>query len=330
MDAKITKQRLARLLSYDWIKIIAVAVATILVWSLVFTMTATRITPAQQFSVFNYYCNASLSEKFYSHLNTSLNEVLSYEVIETTVNDLTTSRDYAKTLLEARTATSEGDVIFIPNIGDENSKETNGETGEVTYGYSYLESFSRTYIFSIFELAGEEGYFANLEKFLDPYYGGDCLSESAILDTELAETLFRTRVKKDKRFKKEEQIKAGVQDEIKRIESYRNAFIEFNEYLDAGYVEYVDVKVEFDGGYTKEGKYALNICPNEENAKNLKDYVSYLTTATDEDGDAVTLPTAQDMCVCFFKFADVTASFEYESLLYINDLVRRSLTVEEN
>ena len=55
MDAKITKQRLGRLLSYDWIKIIALAVAAIVVWSLIFTMTATRITAAQQFSVFNYF-----------------------------------------------------------------------------------------------------------------------------------------------------------------------------------------------------------------------------------------------------------------------------------
>ena len=45
MDAKITKKRLNILLSYDWIKIILLAVAAILVWSLIFTMTATRVTP---------------------------------------------------------------------------------------------------------------------------------------------------------------------------------------------------------------------------------------------------------------------------------------------
>ena len=61
MDAKITKQRLGGMLSYDWFKIVAVAAAVILGWSLVLTMTATRITPAQQFTVFNHYANNGLA-----------------------------------------------------------------------------------------------------------------------------------------------------------------------------------------------------------------------------------------------------------------------------
>ena len=59
MDAKITKTRLSRLLSYDWLKIVGVIAGVILVWSLIFTMTATRITPAQQFHVLNYVGNYS-------------------------------------------------------------------------------------------------------------------------------------------------------------------------------------------------------------------------------------------------------------------------------
>ena len=54
MDAKITKTRLEQMLSYDWIKIVAVALAAILAWSLVFTMSATRITTTQQFVIMNY------------------------------------------------------------------------------------------------------------------------------------------------------------------------------------------------------------------------------------------------------------------------------------
>lgn len=37
MDAKITKQRLGLLLSYDWIKIIGICAAAVLVWALLFT-----------------------------------------------------------------------------------------------------------------------------------------------------------------------------------------------------------------------------------------------------------------------------------------------------
>ena len=40
MDAKITKSRLGLLLSYDWIKIVGICVAVVLLWLLIFTMTA--------------------------------------------------------------------------------------------------------------------------------------------------------------------------------------------------------------------------------------------------------------------------------------------------
>ena len=54
MDAKITKKRLNLFLSYEWIKVVALIVGVIVLWSLIFTTTATRITPAQQFTIFNY------------------------------------------------------------------------------------------------------------------------------------------------------------------------------------------------------------------------------------------------------------------------------------
>ena len=61
MDAKITKIRISRMLSYDWLKIVIASVVAIIVWTLVFTMSATRITPAQQCTVFNYVGNTSFS-----------------------------------------------------------------------------------------------------------------------------------------------------------------------------------------------------------------------------------------------------------------------------
>ena len=48
MDAKITKQRLGLLLSYDWIKIIGICAAAVLVWALLFTTMATRATTSKR------------------------------------------------------------------------------------------------------------------------------------------------------------------------------------------------------------------------------------------------------------------------------------------
>ena len=52
MDARITKKRVGHMLSYDWIKIIAIAAAAIVLWSLLFTMTATRATVGQTFYLY--------------------------------------------------------------------------------------------------------------------------------------------------------------------------------------------------------------------------------------------------------------------------------------
>ena len=78
MDAKITKQRLSRMLSYDWLKIIGMIVGICVVWSLVFTMTATQITPTQKFYTYSYV-GTNFTDAFAKEYK---KEVFSYEVIE--------------------------------------------------------------------------------------------------------------------------------------------------------------------------------------------------------------------------------------------------------
>ena len=52
MDAKITKERLGLLLSYDWIKIACICIAAVAAWLLLFTSTATRPTRGQAFELY--------------------------------------------------------------------------------------------------------------------------------------------------------------------------------------------------------------------------------------------------------------------------------------
>ena len=49
MDVKVTKKRFFNLVAYDWIKIVALSVAIVFVWILLFTTCATRATDGQQF-----------------------------------------------------------------------------------------------------------------------------------------------------------------------------------------------------------------------------------------------------------------------------------------
>ena len=317
MDAKITKQRLSRLLSYDWIKIVALCVAAILVWSLVFTMTATKITAAQQFTVFNYTYNGGLKDSFYSHYGKTFNDgVFSYEVLETNQQDLATSgEENAYTLLEARLGTGEGDVMFIPHIDEPDTKiEPTEEGGEVTYQYKYTETFFNGWYYYVADI---DKYLASLQQYLDGYYENGVLNEQKVIQD------FDARVKrnKDKRFRKAKDIESGRGAEIDRIQKYAAALAQFNGYLQSGLIELVNLEVKAkDGTVIRSGNFAVNLCPDKEKMGNLTNIAYY-----EINGDGKK-ESAENMCVMFFDLKDVADTFEYESLLYINAVIESSRT----
>ena len=318
------------MLSYDWLKIVGAAAALILVWTLVFTMTATRITSAQQFTIVNYYGNLSInSTKMSDTLSDCMREgVFSYEVIETTTVDVPGSGDYGGQVLEARFATSEGDVIFVPNVENkEASYELNGET----LYESYIQTLVRSYGYALCNLdpEAENGYFKKMEKFLNTYYNGGW--ENGELNEELVEQDFRARItrNKDKRFKKQAEIEQGIQDEIARIAKYRDGLKEFYGYLNSSLIELTKTAVydhQDQETLLREGVFSINLCPNKDTMGKLKEYTAYSATYIDEAGEEKSIITAENMNVAFITFADVEPSFEYENLLYINYLIRQVKT----
>ncbi len=337
MDAKITKKRLSHLLSYDWIKIVAIATAVILLWMLIFSVTATKITAAQQFVLVNHY-SCYLGESYGSEFY-SANDVFSYEVIERRIEDLQANagKSSAYTVLDARLAVAEGDVMFIPNIDNPDSKTLVEGTGvdgvEAQYEYkTHVESFLMRYFPYMYDL---DDYFREMEEFLSEYYDGDW--ENGELDETKVAQNFRARVKKDNRFKKESQIQQGINDEKARIESYKEALIKFNEYLQNGTVELTQSTVDiYDETIT--GNFSLNICPStlvddptkedifqDKYSSALEKKVYYYATDeyVDADGQTQSKPvkTAINMNIVIFCYAEVGYGFQYESLLYINDLI---------
>lgn len=324
MDAKITKQRLGRLLSYDWIKIIALAVAAIVVWSLIFTMTATRLTATQQFSVFNYYCNGSLSTSFFNHYNQAFEKnVFSYEVIETNSTDFTTLSGDLGTmsqLLQAKMQTDEGDVMFIPNIVDE-STVVKDENGEIVSSMTYMKSFFGGYFYYLFDI---ETYLADMATYLNGYYGGDY--QKGTLDEEKVKTDFVSRIQRtqDKRFKTAEEIETGKQNEVARIQKYAAALTTFNGYLQEELISLTTLELkDKNGEVIRSGKYAINLCPDEDKMGKLKNIAYYNIPTEDEN---VQKPTALDMHVMLFDLANTEDSFEYEALLYLNAVIAEAKT----
>ena len=322
MDAKMTKLRIGRMLSYDWLKIIGLALAAIFVWYFVFTVSATRITPAQQFTVVNYFGNTSMSntelgEKLQGAFN---NKVFSYEVMETSTVDVPMGGDQGYTLLEARFATSEGDVVFVPNIADPDSAYE--ENGETLYD-SYLQKLVKTYGYALYNLDpnDENGYFKQMETFLNRYYDGGW--KNGTLNKAQVENDFRARItkNKDKRFKKDDEIAQGIQSEIERIEKYRAGLEEFYGYKDEGLVSFPKTAVynREDGSVLREGVFYINLCPDVSKMGGLKNVAAYAV----ENEDGSVKYTAENMCVAFMTFKDLEESFQYEDLLFVNYLIRQ-------
>ena len=329
MDAKITKERLNRMLSYDWLKIVGFCVVAIIVWTLVFTMSATRITASQQFTVINYSGNVStINTKMSNSLADAYNkDVFSYEVIEVNEVDIGGNEEYASTLMETRMTTAEGDVIFVPDITAEDyGYKFNGET---VYD-SYVQRLVRLYGYNLmnFDLENENGFFKSMERYLNRYFGADY--ENGELDEAAVRVDFLARIKdnKDKRFKKEAQVQQGLVDEMARIEKYRDALKEFYGYLESGIVQLEKTTVldyENGGKVLREGVYSINICPDRSKMPGLVDIAAYLQEVEGEDGQTQNVLCADNMHVAFCNFEEVEKGFEYESLLYLNHVIRLSV-----
>ena len=330
MDAKITKKRLSHLLSYDWLKVIGVILAGILVWSLLFTMTATKMKPSQQFSVVNYKGTA-LTTAFSDRFNATMSapKLFSHEVIEISVVDTTTGGDeMVSSLMETRLATDEGDVAFAANVIDPDTEyvKKGAEKGEKFY-YTYLESMLRGYYQYIYRIDGDDGILAKMENYLNVYFG-DYTAENATLDEAKLEKDFRSKVKraKDKRYKTESSIKTAVNGEIKRLNDYRNGLIEFYGYIEKGYITYQETTLDFteaySGGSVYTGVYSLNICPNEDTMGSLKEIIYHVEERENEDGTKTNVSTAKDINLAFLNTPKMDKNYQYESILYVNYLVK--------
>ena len=323
MDAKITKTRIAHMLSYDWLKIIGFGLVLILFWNLIFTITATPVQPSQQFTVFNHHANRALSDEYYYHLSDVVNgDTFSYEVMEATTNDIAKSGEYASLMYSVRLQTDEGDVMFIPKLVDPSTAYE--ESGETKYGANYLQSFlkgNRAYLYDL-DPEKEGGYFYELKAYLNGYYEDYNNAETIDREKIAREFIARAKKKKDKRFKTEEQLALGAQKEVERIQKYRDALLKLEDFLSRGIVAFEEVEAT-SGEYHFKGKFALNICPNEDTMGELKKYASYAETGVDEEGKETLKITAKDMCVMFFNTKGTEESFEYESLLYVVHMIEK-------
>ena len=110
MDARITKQRLSNLISYDWIKIVVTIVVACLVLALLFAFTAARPRRAQEFYVYAYTDVSTGSD--FSSLKEELEDgVFSYDILSVGTEGFDGSM--GSTTYTLRRSVGSGNVLFV-------------------------------------------------------------------------------------------------------------------------------------------------------------------------------------------------------------------------
>jgi hypothetical protein len=306
MDAKITKERLARMLSYDWIKFIALGLVAVFVWLMIFTFTATKITTTQSFAVFNHKSNATLTSDFYTLLNDCVEneDGFSYEVIETQVFDLSTQPDHAATFYEAHLSAETAHLIFMPYA----------EGGEA-------QSFVNRYFLN---LTSAHDFIENMKAYVSAYYTDGDYKNGEQNKTKI-ESDFRAMINanNDKRFKGK-AFAQGLVSEYARIQKYADALVEFEGYLSQNLIRYEFMEVQDashpETVYIPSEEYMINLCPDPTTMSNLKNYLYRYVGTTNTK-------TSTNMSVFFCKKdKESNTAYSYESLIFLNRLIRAAKT----
>lgn len=314
------------MLAYDWILIIVIALAVILVWELIYGVASVRLTPGQEFKFYydiNIYGD---SNKMYSLLDEK--NVLSYDVIEIKFENLTKEVN----VLEARLSIQEGDVIFTDyeEPKDEEDKKIRlKQLVDNYYGYSYEQMLddAKAYLTALMKDGVADAFAVDSYK-LDN------------LDGAKIEALFRKRMKDDNRYREEKQILKGVKQETERIEKLYGEVVKFNYLLSLKdshpdlfycYTRYEQtrdsqekqkdyetwdkiVQEEIAAG-RKNSVYALKVASLSayKNSEDKKDPSEYCKINGKDDATGVALMV--------FNFKKYQPHLQYEAISFINSIV---------
>ena len=349
MDNKITKRRLSDFLAYEWIMMIIIAVVAMIVWELVYTMAGVRLSVGQQFKFYfdeTVYGNSSAVVRLLDK-----DQTLSYDILELNAESL--SSDF--NVLSTRLSIQEGDILITdckdPTEGAEKPEEIEDKSIRLKtmvdsyHGYSYEEMLldAKTYL---------RKYMSSTYEDSDTVFNS---VQDGIFDAEKIEKSFRSRMKKDNRFRKESDKKIGIGLETQRIERLYKEVVDFSKLLEddtenlfyrytkfsqsrdaqekesdkKAWADYTqsEIKRLTDKGIagtvnteTNETEfiYAINLgaMPTVEGKTNPSD----LCTMRDSE-------SAENVCIMVFDFRSYQPHLQFETISFINTIVRNCSTL---
>lgn len=313
MDNKLTKRRLSDFLAYEWIVTIIVAVAAIIVWELVYTVSAARLSCGQQFK---YYLDEDLysfdSYSVYDLLEVSPNEngkTFSYDILSVETENLISSYN----VLSVRLSIQEGDAIFTSAEEREDERVRAKTIIDQNPVYDFEELYS-----------GAKEYLAQFTV-----GGGNVFNENDYDEAVICE-YFDKRMKGDNRYRTEAEKAEGRQNEIGRIKKLAKDVKDFGTVLAAGaetelfyrYTKYEQAAggdaedKDYGAVYAKELEkgakiYGVNMAALTGGRKNVSEY---LKIQGKENADKIVL--------VLFDFSSYQYDLQFESISFVNTLVR--------
>lgn len=317
MDNKLTKRRLSDFLAYEWILMIIVAVAAIVVLELVYTMVSARLSTGQQFKYYldqDIYSFDASDKSIYDLLGVETGKngkTFSYDVLSVESENLTSSYN----VLSVRLSVKEGDAIFTTSVENEE---------EGVRVKSVVDEFP---VYDMQSLLGSAKEY--LKQFT--VSGGD-IYNAEDYDEDKIRAHFDTRMKGDNRFRTETEKEEGRKSEIARIKRLAKEVKDFDYVLSVGeekglfykytkYAQTYNLKPEdenYKAAYEKqveEGKedliYGFNMAALTGGKKNVSEYLKISGTES-----------AENVVLVLFDFSSDQPDLQFECISFFNTLVR--------
>lgn len=212
MDNKITRNRLSNYLSYEWIFVIIISLASLIVWELIYTVASVRLTVGQQFK---YYYDQNVSGSTDSSLYDLFgygekDGTFSYDILSLSSESL--QEDY--NVLSVRLSVQEGDVIFTSTAVKEPENEDDYATSRAN---SLIDGLDGVGVYSADNLLNDAKTY--LHRFVKDGVAetGNEMLDYENLDPQKIEEHFLERMAGDNRFRSQEEKDGGIELEKGRI-----------------------------------------------------------------------------------------------------------------
>ena len=300
MDARITKQRLANMLSYDWLKIVGVIALAAVAFCVFFMMIATRPTAGQTFYVYAY--DGLTAGGDFSRLESDLDSknVFAYDILKTGSESFSNGGMYGGTVFSARRSAGEGRVMFV---NDARTKNEDGKESSSLLDLIGAGSESEMKDFFIDPVT----FLSDCEKYLTLFFGEGLVREEP--DSDETRAVFFARNGSDKRYRSSAKKEEGVRDEAKRLEKLKEDYLSVKAAVDGGKLAYVT--------YTGFGEEERTVGFST-NSLHMSDLVFY-TVKNEED---VEVKTNRDIALCIFNNGDREGDLKYETVNFLAYLLR--------